>query len=50
MALFVEDLGIPTIGAGVGYYDSREHAPNENIRVDDFLLGVEHIARVIEGF
>jgi len=50
MALFVKDLGIPTVCTGVGYYNAREHAPNENIRVEDLLLGIEYIARIIESF
>lgn len=43
-------LNIPTISAGVGYYDSRAHAPNENIRLEDFKKGIEHIATIIHMF
>jgi acetylornithine deacetylase/succinyl-diaminopimelate desuccinylase-like protein len=47
---FVRDLGLPTTGAGVGYPDSRAHAPDENIRVGDFILGTKHVAAILEGF
>ncbi|RLI08429.1 hypothetical protein DRO32_02305 [Candidatus Bathyarchaeota archaeon] len=44
MYLFTDVLGIPMTGAGVGYYGSRVHAPDENIREDDFLKGMVHVA------
>jgi len=44
MYLFTHVLKIPMTGAGVGYYGSRVHAPNENIRVKDFIRGVKHVA------
>jgi acetylornithine deacetylase/succinyl-diaminopimelate desuccinylase-like protein len=37
-------------GAGVGYENSRIHSPNENIRVEDFFLGVKHIAALLAEF
>ena len=40
-------LGVPTISAGIGYYDSKAHAPNENIRIEDFRKGIKHMAAVI---
>jgi len=43
-------LNIPTISAGVGYYDSKAHAPNENIRIEDFRKGIKHIATIIHLF
>jgi acetylornithine deacetylase/succinyl-diaminopimelate desuccinylase-like protein len=42
--------GIPTIGSGVGYAHSNAHAPNENIRVADFVDGIKHIAMVMHLF
>ncbi|MBI3944219.1 MAG: M20/M25/M40 family metallo-hydrolase [Chloroflexi bacterium] len=42
--------GIPIITAGVGYWDNRAHAPNEHIRLGDFLNGARHIARILLGF
>ncbi len=44
MYLFTGLLGVPMTGAGVGYYGSRVHAPNENIRKADFLAGMKHVA------
>ncbi|UCC61695.1 MAG: M20/M25/M40 family metallo-hydrolase [Anaerolineae bacterium] len=44
------ELGIPSAGAGTGYYDSKGHAPNENIRIADFIEGVKHIAVLLEEF
>jgi acetylornithine deacetylase/succinyl-diaminopimelate desuccinylase-like protein len=43
-------LGIPCAGAGTGYYDSKNHAPNENIRITDFVEGVKHIAVLLKEF
>ncbi|MEM1685206.1 MAG: M20/M25/M40 family metallo-hydrolase [Acidilobaceae archaeon] len=48
--LFTNILGIPMTGAGVGYYDSRVHAPNENIRLEDFIRGVKHIILTLINF
>jgi acetylornithine deacetylase/succinyl-diaminopimelate desuccinylase-like protein len=42
--------GIPVVTAGVGYWDNRAHAPDEHVRVQDFLNGARHIARIMEGF
>jgi acetylornithine deacetylase/succinyl-diaminopimelate desuccinylase-like protein len=47
---FAGPLGIPVVTAGVGYADNRTHAPNEHVRLDDFLNAARHIARIIEGF
>ena len=44
------ELGIPSAGAGTGYYDSQAHAPNENIRIADFIAGIKHIAVLLEEF
>lgn len=43
-------LGIPAVSLGVGNEDSRNHAPNENIRLRDYWLGIEHIAAIIDRF
>jgi acetylornithine deacetylase/succinyl-diaminopimelate desuccinylase-like protein len=44
------EMGIPAAGAGTGYYGSKGHAPNENIRIADFVEGVKHIAVLLEEF
>ena len=44
-------LGIPTVSpAGVARPDSNLHAPNENIRIDDFLKVVEYTVAYLETF
>jgi acetylornithine deacetylase/succinyl-diaminopimelate desuccinylase-like protein len=48
---FAGPLGnIPVVSAGVGYWDNRGHAPDEHMRLQDFLTGARHIARIIDGF
>lgn len=47
---FVHDLQLPVATAGLGYPDTRAHAPNENIRVDLYLKHARHMARVIKEF
>lgn len=47
---FVHDLGLPVATAGLGYPDSRAHAPNENIRLDLYLKHSRHMAYLIEEF
>ncbi len=47
---FAGPLGIPVSSAGVRYWDNREHAPDEHIRLQDFHQGVRHLARIIQGF
>lgn len=45
-----QQLNIPAVSAGAGYPDSRGHAPNENIRVDDYFEGVTFIRNLIKNF
>ena len=47
---FIEALGVPVASNGVGWPGSRIHAPNENIRLDDFRLGTQHLALFWERF
>ncbi|MGC8857162.1 MAG: M20/M25/M40 family metallo-hydrolase [Anaerolineae bacterium] len=47
---FVHDLGLPVATAGMGYPDTRTHAPNENIRIDLYLKHARHMARVLSEF
>ena len=47
---FVHDLHLPVATAGLGYPDTRAHAPNENIRVDLYLKHARHMARVLKEF
>ena len=41
-------LGVPVASCGIDYPGNRIHAPNENIRIDYFRLGVLHTAELIE--
>jgi len=43
-------FGVPVVTAGVGYADSRGHAPDENIRIADFVEGVRYIAALLDRF
>jgi acetylornithine deacetylase/succinyl-diaminopimelate desuccinylase-like protein len=45
-----EGLGIPVAATGVGHPESRIHAPNENIRLEEFRLGILHAAEIMERF
>lgn len=47
---FTDVAGTPMTGSGVGYYGSKAHAPNENIRVQDFVAGMKHIALTLLRF
>ncbi|HEY42671.1 MAG TPA: M20/M25/M40 family metallo-hydrolase [Anaerolineae bacterium] len=47
---FIHILKVPVATAGVGYPDSRAHAPNENLVIDNFVAGVRHTARIMVNF
>ena len=47
---FVTTLGLPTADCGIGYPDAAIHAPNENIRTEDFRKGTKAIAALLEKF
>ena len=47
---FAKPLGITVVNAGVGYSGSRTHAPDENVRLQDFLNASRHIGLILEGF
>ena len=47
-ALFTA-LGLPVLnGVGVSHQGSLVHAPNENIKVEDYHLGVDHVIRLLD--
>lgn len=48
--VFVHHLNVPVATAGIGYPGTRAHAPNENIRLDLYLKGAKHIARILKEF
>ncbi|MCI0776807.1 MAG: M20/M25/M40 family metallo-hydrolase [Chloroflexi bacterium] len=41
-------LGVPMASAGISNPDGRAHAPDENIRIPDFISGTKHVAAIIE--
>lgn len=44
-------LGIPAVSAiGVSNAQSRIHAPNENIKIADYIQGIKYIGELIERF
>ncbi len=43
-------LGIPIASVGGGYWDSRAHAPDENIRATDFQETIMLMAHLLERF
>lgn len=45
---FVDALGVPVGSSGVAYPDSRPHAPDENIRLGDFILGAKYVAAILD--
>lgn len=48
--LFTDVLNTPMTGAGVGYWNSKVHSPNENIRIADFKNSIKHVALTILRF
>lgn len=48
MHAFTQTLGVPAASCGVSNPDSRPHAPDENIRLADFILGAKHIAALLQ--
>ncbi|OUN00750.1 MAG: peptidase M20 [Firmicutes bacterium ZCTH02-B6] len=43
-------FGTPAVSVGVGNFASNNHAPNENIRVEDFVQGIKLMAAVMLDF
>jgi len=47
---FVTTLRLPTADIGIGYPEARIHAPDENIRIEDFRRGAKAIAALLQRF
>jgi acetylornithine deacetylase/succinyl-diaminopimelate desuccinylase-like protein len=47
---FVATLGLPTVDVGIGYPEARIHAPDENIRIEDFRAGAKAVAALLGRF
>ncbi len=41
---------IPAVSIGVGNSESNNHAPNENIVIEDYIQGIKHIAAVLDRY
>jgi acetylornithine deacetylase/succinyl-diaminopimelate desuccinylase-like protein len=47
---FVHTLKVPVVTTGIGYPGGNAHAPDENIRIDLYLKGAKHVARILDAF
>ena len=47
---FLHDLGVPVATAGLGYPDTRAHAPDENLSLELYVKHARHVARILERF
>ena len=47
---FADVLGMPVATSGIDHPSHKIHAPNENISLDDFLMGAKHAALVMQRF
>ncbi len=43
-------LGVPIVGTGSGYWNTRVHAPDENLRLADFKETVLLMSHIVERF
>lgn len=47
MSLVIGPTGLPVASCGSANPNSRSHGANENIRIDDFILGIKHVVSII---
>ena len=50
MAQVCDQLGIPVVGFGSGNASSANHAPNENIAIDDYVDHIRAFGRFLHAF
>ncbi len=50
MYVLCQALGIPAVSAGCSWHDSRVHAPNESIRLDDYFEAMLFLRELFERF
>jgi acetylornithine deacetylase/succinyl-diaminopimelate desuccinylase-like protein len=50
MAQVCDQLGIPAVGFGSGHAASANHAPNENIRIGDYIDHIRAFGRFLHAF
>jgi acetylornithine deacetylase/succinyl-diaminopimelate desuccinylase-like protein len=49
-AIIQKAIKVPIALVGVGYPGAQVHAPNENLRLDLYLKGAQHVTRILEAF
>jgi len=47
---FGNQLNLPIVSTGIGWVQSKAHAPNESVRLNDFEEGVVYMAYMLAGF
>ncbi len=47
MDVLCQELAIPAVSLGIAHAGSNFHGPDENIRLDDFILGIKHVAATL---
>jgi len=45
---FKQYLNLPIVAFGVGYWGSSNHAPNENIRLEDYRAGIKMVMEFVD--
>lgn len=45
---FKKYLNLPMVAFGVGYWDSSNHGPNENIRLEDYRNGIKMVMEFLD--
>lgn len=50
MYVVTDILGVPCVATGCGYFGSAVHAADENIRIEDFVAHIKHMALVMLNF
>ena len=49
-AIILDAFNIPIVMSGVGYDGAQVHSPNENLVIDNYVLGTKHIVRILKQF
>ena len=44
---FVTELGVPAIGVPTVNLDNNQHSPNENLRIGNYLIGIESFLAIL---
>jgi acetylornithine deacetylase/succinyl-diaminopimelate desuccinylase-like protein len=46
---FIHELNVPVACAGIGYPDTRAHAPDENFSIELYVKHAKHVVRMVEA-